>query len=1139
MRRAGALRCGILAVLLAWGMLAASVHAQIADPGKADPVAKPETPAKPAEAPEPKAESKPAAGPAAPPSELSTYLLRDSKGNLVPVIGMSYEDFEKLLQIQKGLAPPPPPPFSIDSLTITGKADKTTAELQVTTTVRVRQEGWVRVPLRLNGSALLETAKYQGPGEHVLNVGTDAEGYVLWLKGQGKAHQVQLRLAAPISETGPERRIHLQLPRGTESAVRLQVPLGQVVANLRNGSEGILSTKSLGGNQSEISVVGPAGDLQIAWQPGRAPSAELKPTLDLVTGEIIVRVESRNRLSAEARLKLRSVGKPLEIASVRLPPGMQLVPAPATGYTVTPTQSDANKTGGGTVVDVRFDRPTLGPIEIRLLAEQEVSPTMADTSLRPARFDVLGAQRQRGSVDFLVEGDWNLNWSDEGSTRRVELTDAPLGAGRPVARFDYYKQPLDLKLAVTPRPTRVAVEPQYQVFVDATQLRLEATFRFRIRGPKATSTNLDLAGWRVDSISGENSTEQPLPPADASPQLSLPLTQMDVTKGELTYRISAHQPLPAEATEVRFSLPRPQVDTSAPASIQVQPADNVELTPVVSDLKGLVADAAPAAPVSPAVNPRQQAPLLYRDLGSAEAISFVGNRRVRSRHTSVHTETFIKLRRGPIEIEQRFSYQIAYEGKRSYLLELPSGLPEPKGLQVLRGTELLEHRPATEVEDGKNLLEAIDTQSRLGRVELTVRYSLPAPVLKAEPATKLQLPLIVPAASDYDRFLGQGIRLEHAEEIRLSLPEGAANGDELLPSERGVLAGKSEQQLTVLELNASLLQTPEISGLVIDRLWMQSWLSPQRRQDRCVLQIRTAAPALIVRLPVAVAESNVQILLDGKGVTSTTSGERTVRIELGTTTTSQPHVVELWYALRRTSSPFWIADQRLTPPQVEMPNSNERILPQRAQWQVILPAHEHLLFDPPAYAPEMKWTWKNYFWTRVSLSDQRLLEDLCGASRQEPPPASLNSYLYSTVGGEPELQLRTMEQRPLAIWLSGLGLIVGLLVLHVRQVRSSTGLLILATIFLGVGFAAPQAMLFLAQVFGLGLVIVAVMAAIRWLWTGQVPAAPVSVARTHSNLSGPRSTGSRPAPPMTTAAAQALPPSQASAKSTAAHEVEP
>jgi hypothetical protein len=1124
----------LLWAILFSGCLAANLCAQETSPPAGDKAPKEPTAKKdagggqPAEAVAgPKA---PTAGPPAPSAEgeLNTYYLRDSKGNLVPVLGFTFEDYEKLLQIKMGLAPPPPPAFSIDSLTLTGKADGGVAELQLATTVRVRQEGWVKVPLRLAGCALMESAKYQGPGDHVLSPAADHEGFSLWLKGQGKPHQLQLKLAVPITDVGLERRLQLQLPRGTESVLRLQVPLRRVAANLRNASEGILSTKSIAGNQSEIQVVGSTGDLQLAWQVGKNAAPETKATLD-VTGEIIVRVESRNRVSAEARLKLRSVGKPLETVSVRLPPGMQLVPAPATGYVVAPAESEIGKPSAGQLVDVHFDRATAGPAEIRLLAEQEVSANPSEGPLRPARFEVLGAQRQRGTIDFLVEGDWNLAWADEIATRRVELIETPVGSGRPAARFEYYKQPLDLKLTVTPRPTRIALEPQYQVYVDATQLRLEAIYRFRIRGPKATSTNLDLAGWKIDNITSENTAEQALPPAEGVSMVALPLSQMDPAKGELTYRVFAHQSLSAEGTDVRFSLPRPQVDTSAPASVSIQPADNIELTPVVAELKGLVADSGPAT-AQP--SPRQQPALYYRDLGSAEAINFAAARRIRARHTSVRSETLLKLRRGSMEVEQQFIYQISYEGKRSYLLALPPGIAEPNDLQVLQGSQLLEHRPAPETEAGQNLLEVLDLQTQLGRVELTVRYSLPVPQLKPDSAKALDIPLIAPAVSEYDRWLGQQVRVEHADELHVQVPESTDVVDETLqPSERGVLEGKFDRPLTSLELTVSQLQTPELSGLVIDRMWVQTWLAPQQRQERCVLQIRTAAAAVVVRLPVAVVDSNLQVLLDNQGASSSTTGERTVRIELGPATTSpQPHVIELWYSARRSTSQYWIADHRLTPPQVESANSIQRIQPQRIQWQVVLPSHEHLLLDPAEYAPEMKWVWRNYYWSRTATINQRELEIWCGASRQEPLPASLNSYLYSTVGGEPEMNLRTIGQRSLAIWLAGLGLFVGLLVLHVPQVRSATGLVILACVVLGFGMAVPQTMLFVAQVIGLGLVIVAIVAGLNWLWTGHVPAPPVTVARSQSNLSSPRSTGSRSAPPMTTAAAPVLPPTP--------HEVE-
>jgi hypothetical protein len=254
-----------------------------------------------------------------PPSELDTYLLRDSKGNLVPVIGWSFEDFETLLKIRRGLQPPPPPPYSLDSLAVTGKADGAAADLQVTVVTRVREAGWVKVPLRFDQAAVLESPKYQGPGEYVLG-GTEADkGNVLWLKGEGKSHQLQMRVAVPVIDASGERRLALTLPRATESQVRVQVPLANVVASLRSGSEGILTTKSAGNKQTDLQVVGAAGELQLTWQASRGAALAGKPALE-ASGEIFVRVESRSRLSAEARLKLRSLGKPLDTVQIRLPP---------------------------------------------------------------------------------------------------------------------------------------------------------------------------------------------------------------------------------------------------------------------------------------------------------------------------------------------------------------------------------------------------------------------------------------------------------------------------------------------------------------------------------------------------------------------------------------------------------------------------------------------------------------------------------------------------------------------------------------------------------------------------------------------------------------------------------------------------
>ena len=80
-------------------------------------------------------------------SQLDTFLLRDSKGNLVPVLGLPFEEFEQLLRAKKGLTSPAAPSHTIEALSLVGTAGEQIADLQLTATIRVREAGWVRVPL--------------------------------------------------------------------------------------------------------------------------------------------------------------------------------------------------------------------------------------------------------------------------------------------------------------------------------------------------------------------------------------------------------------------------------------------------------------------------------------------------------------------------------------------------------------------------------------------------------------------------------------------------------------------------------------------------------------------------------------------------------------------------------------------------------------------------------------------------------------------------------------------------------------------------------------------------------------------------------------------------------------------------------
>jgi hypothetical protein len=101
--------------------------------------------------------------------------------------------------------------------------------------------------------------------------------------------------------------------------------------------------------------------------------------------------------------------------------------------------------------------------------------------LQPARFEVLGAVRQRGVIDFSIEGDWSLEWTEDASTRRVDVPAEVAAATKSIARFEYFRQPCGLQLKVAARPTRLVIEPSYQIFIEPQSMRLVATLKCRAR----------------------------------------------------------------------------------------------------------------------------------------------------------------------------------------------------------------------------------------------------------------------------------------------------------------------------------------------------------------------------------------------------------------------------------------------------------------------------------------------------------------------------------------------------------------------------------------------------------------------------------------------------------------------------------
>lgn len=1110
----------LLAALMAWGLtcdagLAVGQNEGPPSPAVAQPAAVP-----PAEPADNEQGTKPADGSAKlERSPLDLFYLRDSKGNLVPVLGMMFEEFEQLLKLKRGLAPAAPPAYSLDSLSITGAVENNLANLQVTATVRVRESGWVRVPLRFNKGVLREATTYDGPGEHSV-VYDEQDGYLCWLTGSGdKPHVVKLNLTVPVNALGAQSRMETVLPRATESSLKLLVPLAKAEAELKGSGEGLASTREVDG-KCEIQVLGAGGELSLVWQPSQGMTAGARTLLE-AGGEITVKVEGRNRVSSEARLTVRSLSGPLQTFRVRLPPGMELVPTNPTGYTVTPVEPAAGATAAETqspTVEIKLDRPTTGTAEVRLVAalapqsaEVEAKPQAAVT---PARFEVISAVRQRGTIDFSVDGDWSLSWTLDAGTRRVETQAAPGAANGSVARFEYFRQPCGLKVAIEPRPTRIAVEPTYVVYVEPKLVRLEATLKYRVRGAGAQQLAVSLGDWIFSKVDPETIVEvESLDPT--AQMLVLPLRSRAVA-GEIEIRLQAHKLLPEGTTDLSFSLPRPLADVVTPASVIVVPSDNVELTPKAREIVGLVAD---SQPPGVSLSPRQQPPLVYRDRGAGGEGRFVGQSQIRTRQMTVAAAARVQFSRQTAQVDQKLSYRILYEPQRTFRLQVPLSVLARGDMKVLLGSEVIPFIPLTDSDSESSRLARVQVTvpaPQIGPCELAVQYTLPMPSVAAgEPAT-MAIPLVIPDEEVDQAGLGQTISAQWDETLHVELAasgSAGAVGPVMEANSRGELRATSSALSSEWRFQLRTSDPAQGSRLTVSKMWVQTLLLEGLRQERVAWRVSTGGAALRIVLPPRAEDD--QVAINKQGAAGRREGNVLV---VPVTPSADDLVVEVWYSVPQPEAGPLASLASLTPPTIEGAGQVRH-----CYWQVSLPGREHLLLEPAGFTPELAWMWRGSFWERMGTLDQPALERWVGASSQTPVPLEMNTYLFSAFRSPSSMNLLVLH-RSVVLWsVGGLVLVVGLALLNVRGLRRPSFVLALAVMLAAAGLSWPTSALLVAQGSSVAILILLLSALWQWSLTGRTPyaapAAPPAISAVEQKSTAPVAPPRNDSPPATTATA--------------------
>jgi hypothetical protein len=1055
------------------------------------------------------------------------FHLRDAQGNLVKVANLSLEEFEQLYKLRRQLlGSKAPPEFAIEEVVYTGQATATHATLNVRVKVRLVAEQasqeWIRVPLGFASTVLQGAVGHDGPGDFFVALDR-TDGYVCWLKAATKtSHTINLKLITILKIAGDETRLAITGPLARSRFQKFRVATGK--AEVVDAELSVTSQAS-GPGMTDLTFDFSGGELQLAWLAGGRMTQQAKVQL-LADSTTRMTIKSPQQITAQSELTISAAGGNVTSFEVRLPPYMQVLDLSQQDFriTVLPVDEDSKVPSPEAGRRQRLQVVPVVPapeVKIALETIYRHSGQVGKKTGQPTEFsgfEVVGAVRQSGSIDFVVEGNWTLQWSQSGEVRRVDERPDVTTPQQVQARFEFFSERYSLTASLRPEKTRLRIEPRYVVAVSTDELRLDISLAGQLRGSGQVALLLDLPGWTVEQVTSNPVELLERDSVQISPagKVRIPLVLVpEATGGQFGLQILARRDVDL-TQELKFSLPKPAVAeplgaavmTLAPAMVGISPQDNIILTPQTEEISGLVRDAVPEDVDQWNLPRTQREVLFYRERGDDPDPLFAATPEIRDGVILVNSQGKIVLDSQVARVDQILVYQVDYEPVSQVLIEIPqspgiqgdlqvwllddSEGPVSETEQVTGNRQLLswkleetispEKSPEEVVSQSRNLISVTLPQQQIGSFRLALRYPYDLGVLENEKSRLVQVPLVVSQQVEGVTFEGHFLEVSSPTDLDVE-----PVGETWLGSPRLV---DTENQFVRLEVSTAnrahhlpmsvlLRKRSPQSLIVVQQAWLQTYLTASGQRHRAVFRLTTNEPRVQLNLPrsTSLKPGNIRAAINHQPVPLediAVSALGDLSLTLGQPSGQRDYVLELWY---------WSHDQYSGIGQlaVEMPRIKNVRRMERFFWQLITPSNEHLVAVPPVMTAEQEWAWNKGSWGRQPNLSQQDLEQWIGATVQDPVPASSNRYLYTSIGPVVDLEVRMLGRATILMVASGSTLLIGLLLIYLPGFRHPVLLLCGGLVLLSGALLTPESVLLVSQSAALGLVLVLVARILNWL----------------------------------------------------------
>jgi hypothetical protein len=238
--------------------------------------------------------------------------------------------------------------------------------------------------------------------------------------------------------------------------------------------------------------------------------------------------------------------------------------------------------------------------------------------------------------------------------------------------------------------------------------------------------------------------------------------------------------------------------------------------------------------------------------------------------------------------------------------------------------------------------------------------------------------------------------------------------------------------------------------VVVHRLWLDSWLFPDKRIDQLVCNFTSDRHPLRLRLPSGAA-SSLQATLDGKPLRQVSVEDDLFEVAASEAT----RTLELRYEVAAGASGLTSL--------LEPARPTEEAWVRETYWRLVLPERRYLLWSPHGVQREFSWKWQTWGWERTNppLADEG--DDL-------GLPEGVNAYLFSTLGPPPAIRVAAVDVFWLVIVASGLAFVAAAVAIAVPAVRRREVLLACTVVLLVAAVLYPEPFLLVAQAASLGLV---------------------------------------------------------------------